>query len=323
MLTAYRENGDDWRAGGADLPDNIIWIDLLDPTPDEQKLVETRAKLRVPSKEALSEIEASSRLIIQHGVLYLSTPLVAKGEAESTEISPAGFVLTRNLLVTVRFKQLAPFDSVAERVRADEMFDCSAGIFTAILEAIVDRGADALEHLAATTDKVSKSIFHAGSTGAKHATRSTARLHRILTDLGINSNHLAQARDSLLGVGRLAAFVSEVAHDWMPEPFGVRLHAISKDVASLADYETHLSDKVQFLLDATLGYISIEQNDLFKVLTIVSVIGVPPTLLAGIWGMNFKNMPELNWAWGYPLAWLAIILSAILPLIWFKKRGWF
>ncbi len=148
-------------------------------------------------------------------------------------------------------------------------------------------------------------------------------MHQILTDIGINSNRLAQARDSLLGVGRLAAFVSEIAHEWVPEPFSVRLHAISKDVASLTDYETHLSDKVQFLLDATLGYISIEQNDLFKVLTIVSVVGVPPTLLAGIWGMNFKNMPELNWAWGYPLAWLAIILSAILPLMWFKRRGWF
>jgi magnesium transporter len=94
-------------------------------------------------------------------------------------------------------------------------------------------------------------------------------------------------------------------------------------VVSLSDYETHLSDKVQFVLDAVLGYISIEQNDLFKVLTIVSVVGVPPTLLAGIWGMNFKNMPELSWAWGYPLSWLAIVLSAILPLVWFKRRGWF
>jgi magnesium transporter len=323
LLTAYREDGNDWRGDGANLPDNIIWLDLLDPTPEEQKLVESRAKIRVPSKDALSEIEASSRLIVQHGILYLSTPMVAKGEADSTEISPAGFVLTRNLLVTVRFKQLPPFDSVAERVRTDETLNCSVAIFTALLEAIVDRGADILEHLAATTDKISKSIFHAGASDSRHPTRSTARLHQILTDIGINANRLAQARDSLLGVGRLAAYVGEIAHDWVPEPFSVRLNAISKDVSSLTDYETHLSDKVQFLLDATLGYISIEQNDLFKVLTIVSVIGVPPTLLAGIWGMNFKNMHELDWAWGYPLAWLAIILSAVLPLTWFKRRGWF
>jgi magnesium transporter len=323
LLTAYRESGEGWRVEGANLPDNIIWIDLFDPTPDERQLVESHAKIRVPSKEALSEIEASSRLIVQHGVLYLSTPMVAKGELESTEISPAGFVLTPTLLVTVRFKQLVPFESVAERVRADETLDCSVGIFSALLEAIVDRGADALEHLGTAVDKVSKAIFHAESSGHKHHARSTARLHKILNDIGVNSNHLAQARDSLLGAGRLADFVRDVGHDWIPEPFRVRLHAISKDVQSLSDYETHLSDKVQFLLDAALGYISIEQNDLFKILTIVSVIGVPPTLLAGIWGMNFKIMPELNWTWGYPLAWIAIILSAVLPLIWFKIRGWF
>lgn len=108
-----------------------------------------------------------------------------------------------------------------------------------------------------------------------------------------------------------------------PEPFHARLDAISKDVISLSDYQTHVTDKVQFLLDAVLGYISIEQNDPFKVLMIVSVVGVLPTLLAGIWGMNFKYMPELSWAWGYPLSWLAIIFSALLPLVWFKWRGWF
>jgi magnesium transporter len=323
LLTAYRENGDDWRVEGADLPDHIIWLDLLDPSENERKLVERHAKIRVPSKEALSEIEASSRLIVEHGILYLSTPAVAKGEFEGTEISPVGFVLTSRLLVTVRYAELASFNSVIERVRADETIDCSVGIFAALLETMVDRGADVLENLSATIDKVSKSIFHGNRSNPRHPSRSTARLRQTLSDIGGIGQHLAQARDTLLGVGRLAPFVGDAGRTWIPEQFHARLDAISKDVTSLSDYETHLSDKVQFLLDAVLGYISIEQNDLFKILTIVSVIGVPPTLLAGIWGMNFKNMPELNWAWGYPLAWLAIILSAILPLIWLKRRGWF
>jgi magnesium transporter len=98
---------------------------------------------------------------------------------------------------------------------------------------------------------------------------------------------------------------------------------VSKDVASLSDYESRLSDKIQLLLDAILGFISIQQNDLFKILTIVSVVGVPPTIMVGIWGMNFKFMPELSWTYGYPLAWLAVIASAALPLLWFKWRGWF
>jgi magnesium transporter len=136
------------------------------------------------------------------------------------------------------------------------------------------------------------------------------------------ADRLAKARDVLLGVGRVASFAGDVGRDWITKESRVRLDAVSKDVVSLSDYETRLSDKIQMLLDAVLGFISIEQNDLFKVLTIISVVGVPPTLLAGIWGMNFKNMPELNWAWGYPLAWLAIIASGLLPLAWFKIRGW-
>lgn len=323
MLTAYRESGDDWRVKGADLPDHVIWLDLIDPTEEERRLVESRAKLRVPSKDALSEIEASSRLIVEHGVLYLSTPAVAQGEFHQAYISPVGFVLTQRLLVTVRYTALATFDSVAEKVRTDETLDCGIGVFTALLEAMVDRGADVLEHLGATIDMVSKSVFHGDPARPKHPAKSTRQLRETLSEIGVNGDRLAQARDVLLGVGRLAAFVGDVGQTWIPDAFRARLGAVSKDVTSLNDYETHLSDKVQFLLDAVLGYISIEQNDLFKVLTIVSVIGVPPTLLAGIWGMNFKNMPELNWAWGYPLAWLAIILSTVLPLIWFKRRGWF
>jgi len=323
LLTTYREAEDDWRAKDADLPDHIIWLDLLDPSESERLLVERHAKIRVPSKEALSEIESSSRLIIDHDVLYLSTPTVAKGELQEAEISPVGFVLTERLLVTVRYVQLPSFDIVAERVRADETLDCSIGIFAALLEAIVDRGADVLEHLGATIDKISRTVFHGNRSSPKRPSRSTMQLRQTLSDIGISGEHLAHARDTLLGVGRLATFVGDAGQDWIPQAFHARLNAISKDVASLSDYETHLSDKVQFVLDAVLGYISIEQNDIFKVLTIVSVVGVPPTLLAGIWGMNFKNMPELGWAWGYPLSWLAIVLSALLPLIWFKRRGWF
>lgn len=103
----------------------------------------------------------------------------------------------------------------------------------------------------------------------------------------------------------------------------MRLGAVLKDVASLNEYEAHLSGKVQFMLDAVLGYITIEQNDLFKVLTIASVVGIPPTLIAGVYGMNFENMPELDWHWGYPFGLGVIVVSAILPLIWFKRLGWF
>ena len=193
----------------------------------------------------------------------------------------------------------------------------------ALLEAMVDRGADALEHLATAVDHVSRSVFKGNVRGSTYSRKANFTLRLALSKVGRLGDRSSKARDVLLGVGRMASFTLDVCHDMLSDEFRDQLHAVTKDVASLSDYEAHLSDKTQFLLDAVLGFITIEQNDIFKVLTIASVVGVPPTLMAGIWGMNFKFMPELGWTWGYPFAWAVIALSAILPLLWFWRRGWF
>jgi magnesium transporter len=324
VLTIYRDEGATVQASNdPDLPGTVIWIDLLDPTPDERAFVESRAKIRVPSKEALSEIEASSRLVVERGVLYLSTPMVARGDTLDAYLSPAGFVLSPRLLVTIRYVELSTFDAVAERVRKDETLASSIGVFTALLEAIVDRGADVLEHLGAETDRISRAVFRGDTADQRHPVRSTRILRETLSTIGVIGDRVSQARDVLLGVGRIGSFANDLGHEWIGPEFRVRLSAVQKDIASLNDYEAHLASKVQFLLDAVLGYITIQQNDLFKVLTIASVVGIPPTVLAGIWGMNFKFMPELDWTAGYPLALAAIVLSALIPLTWFKARGWF
>jgi magnesium transporter len=196
-------------------------------------------------------------------------------------------------------------------------------VFTALLEAMVDRGADVLEHLGATTDALSRDVFKGGLVRGRKPVRSSRRMREALESLGSMADRLSRARDVLLGVQRIAGFAGEVGNDWVTPVTRKRLDSVTKDVVSLSDYETRLSDKIQLLLDAILGFINIQQNDLFKILTIVSVIGVPPTILVGVWGMNFKGMPELNWAWGYPFAWLAILGSIALPLLWFKSAGWF
>lgn len=324
MLTIYRDESGAVRASTTlDLPGEVIWMDLLDPTDAERSFVESRAKIRIPTKDALSEIEASSRLIVERGVLYLSTPVVAGGDTPEAHLSPAGFILSPKLLVTVRYTPLSTFDSVAAQLRSDEALASSVGVFMALLEAIVDRGADVLEHLGAEIDRISRSAFRGDTSDPRHAVRSTNTLRQTLSAVGAIGDRVSQARDVLLGVGRIATFAGDIGRDWIPPELQVRLGAVSKDILSLNDYEAHLAGKVQFLLDAVLGYITIEQNDVFKVLTIASVVGIPPTLLAGIWGMNFKAMPELDWHWGYPLALALIVLSAVLPLMWFRARGWF
>jgi magnesium transporter len=324
LLTIYRDTSDSLRSRTLqELPSEVIWIDLLNPTHDEKTFVESRAGVRIPSIEALSEIESSSRLIVARGVIYLSTPVVAQGDTADPFVSPAGFILSSTLLVTVRFAELSTFKTVAEKIRGDESLRSSTGVFTALMEALVDRGADVLERLGSELDRISRSVFRGDPNELRHTVRSNEALRRTLSAIGTIGDRLSQARDVFLGVGRIAPFVLGLRHEWIVPEFESRLGAVSKDIASLNDYEAHLSNKVQFLLDAVLGFITIEQNDLFKVLTIVSVVGIPPTLMAGIYGMNFKLMPELAWAWGYPYGLAVIALSALIPVIWFKWRGWF
>ena len=325
MLKIYRDVDGTVRTGGPEdaLSGHVIWMDLLDPDEMEIAFVEQRAKVRVPTREALSEIEASSRLSKDGNRLYLSAPVVGHTTIEHAELSPAGFIVGPDFLVTVRFEVLPAFDAVAERIKHEDNLASGMGVFVALLEAMVDRGADALEHLATAVNHVSRTVFKGNLKGSASPRNANFTLRLALSKVGTLGDRSSKARDVLLGVGRMASFTMDVCHDMLSDEFRDQLHAVTKDVASLSDYETHLSDKTQFLLDAVLGFITIEQNDIFKVLTIASVVGVPPTLMAGIWGMNFKFMPELGWTWGYPFAWAVIALSAILPLLWFWRRGWF
>jgi magnesium transporter len=323
LLKLYRWPSDEWQNIGAEMPSEIIWADLLDATAQEKQFVERLLKIRIPSAESLSEIEASSRLIFDHGTLYLGSPAVRLNEDNEAEITPVGFIIGPHVLVTVRFAELPIFDQVSKRVGSDDTLENGMCVFTSLLEAMIDRGADALEHLAVRVDTLSRSVFRGGLVRTKRPIRSSRRMREALENIGELADRLAKTRDVLLGVGRIASFAGDVGSEWITEASKKRLHAVSKDVVSLGDYETRLTDKIQLLLDAVLGFINIQQNELFKILTIVSVVGVPPTILVGIWGMNFKHMPELDWTFGYLLAWLAIIASGVLPLIWFKRRGWF
>ena len=308
------------------LPTDVVWIDLLNPEASEVEFVEKTTGLAVPSVEELSEIESSSRLRARDGVLYLSAPLIYTAEPDQPMSTAVGFVLTPDRLITVRFAELPSFASFVDRTLSPESPRVtSAGIFTELLEAIVDRLADVLEHSASELDSLSHRLFRAEPAGPWSQRRSIgeADLRVILRRVGHNGDLASKIRDSLLGIARIVPFVLTLAADWLPPEVIPRLETLRQDVASLNDYDAHLVNKVQLLLDATLGLINIDQNNIIKVLTIVSVVGVPPTLVASMYGMNFKYMPELNWAWGYPYGLALIALSAILPLLWFKWRGWF
>ena len=153
------------------------------------------------------------------------------------------------------------------------------------------------------------------------SSRTNRMLRDTLVEIGDMGERLSHIRDTLLVLQRAVPFVAEHGDGWLDEPVKARLKMAGSDVQSLNDYEVHLTDKIQFLLDAALGFINTEQNDLFKVLTIASVVGIPPTFIASMYGMNFHNMPELSWAWGYQWGLFLIVLSTVLPIVWFKCEG--
>ena len=298
-----------------------FWLDLVDPTPAEIAAVEAATGFTLPTKAALSEIETSSRLRSDGQTLYLSTPALARGDTPEADLTPLGFVLSGQALVTVRFAPLRSFDAAAEAM-GKAASPSSVAAFTAVVEAMVDRAADLLEAAGAELDTVSRQIFRNASLGDRQIARTNARLRLTLAQVGLLGDRLGKTRGALLGIGRIVPFVGEVARDRLPPELQTRLAAVRADVLSLTDYETHLEGKTQFLLDAVLGFISTEQNELFKVLTIVSVVGVPPTLIASIYGMNFAIMPELHWRFGYPYALAMIVVSTLVPVLWFKWKGW-
>ena len=301
------------------------WIDLLDPTEDEIRAVEAATGLDLPNKEQLSEVEASSRLRRVGQALFISVPVIFRGDAGPARITPVGFIVSAEHFVTVRFEKLKAFESCRERVgRAEISHPSPMSTFLALLEAIVDRLADILEEVGADLDKVAEEVFgkDLDDKPTRRPKATDLKLRYVLRRVGRARQLASKVRATLLAIGRIVPYVESEAEEWMPGEARPRLETVRRDVDSLDEYEIHLSDKVQFLLDADLGLISIEQNDRFRILTVVSIIGIPPTFFASMYGMNFKTMPELDWQYGYPYALALLLASAIIPVVWFRFKGW-
>ncbi|MFL5307055.1 MAG: magnesium transporter CorA family protein [Polyangia bacterium] len=298
-------------------PSAAIWIDLIRPEPAEIETVRRATGLRVPTETQISEIESSSRLAFENGAYYLSAPIGAVGRDGDHSLMPLGFAFSARVLLTVSFSSLPSIEAAAEQA-AEQPPKTAEEALLHIFELIVDRAADHLEHAGAESDDLSRAAFHNGKQKRKRPTGTSVALRRI----GEVAHKTSRIRDELLGLGRIGAYLAEGKIEGAPPVNAGRIKAIRADIASLTEYEAHLSNKVQFLLDATLGFINIEQNEIVKILTIASVVGIPPVLIAGIYGMNFRVMPELKWVFGYPMALALMVITGLLPLWWFRRRGW-
>jgi len=324
MLRAYGPDcdGSIIEAEAGTIPAGATWIDLEEPTRDEERLVEKVIGLEVPTPEDLAEIEPSSRLYELNGALYM-TMSVLFGITEGKPTScPIGFVLAGEKLVTVRYATPKPVKIFIEHVRREPAIaQHAAGVLVRLLDAIIDRLADELENSGREIEQISHGIFRENMDERRIPAH---RLTALLTRIGRAQSLLARIRETAVSTSRLLSFLHGSGALKTEAREAARNHAtsLSMDVTSLMEHSTFLGDNLTFLLDASLGLISVEQNAAMKVFSWVAVVLMPPTLIAGIYGMNFHKFPELSWSYGYPMAIGLMVLSAVLPFAVLKRMGW-
>lgn len=323
MLTVFEPAENTFRrravTDGA-LPSDCTWIDLLRPTRDEERIVEQHLGLEVPTHEDMLEIEASSRLYRDDDALYMTATLLTNTESVMPEAMPVSFVLVRGTLVTIRYGEPRPLETYAARIeRHAGQARSGEALLIGLLETIVDRAADILERLALDIEALSREVF-------EHQSRNRAaarELREILQNIGHRGDLNGKARESLLSLRRVLVFLLPgLAPDHVPRELRIRLKTVTRDLDSLTDHASFLSGKINFVLEATLGMINIEQNAIIKIFSVAAVMFLPPTLIASIYGMNFDAMPELGWPWGYPFALGLMVVSAVVPYLAFRRRGW-
>ena len=293
----------------------------LNPTKDEEATVEALVDVNIPTRDEMDEIEVSSRLYMGNSSSYMTATVPANTDGDHPVMLPVSFVLARGKLVTVRYHEPRAFVTYPLRTEQTDVGCSSAeAILVGLLETIVDRLADVLERTGRGILEISHDIFHPSNRRVRTRDRG---FQIILRRIGRKEGLVSHIQDSLLTMQRLVGFFEQTAKlADSDEGVRIRVKTLSRDMNSLADYSTSLSQKIIFLLDATLGMIGIEQNGIIKIVSVAAVVFLPPTLIASVYGMNFATMPELQWTFGYPFALGLMILSAVLPALFFKRIGW-
>jgi magnesium transporter len=299
-----------------------VWIDLLNPTVEEEHAVQAALRLEIPTREEMEEIESSSRLYREEDVLFLTANFLYGVEGGEYGSTPITFVLSNQALVTVRYQTPKAFSVFALRCQRTPALVASAdAVMLHLFEQIVDRLADILERVGSDMDRASSSAFRSARSNVKANKRDTD-LRGTLITLGQVGEVTTRANETLLGLTRILSFVSAEKATAVRKENQVLIKTLVRDVRSLVEHASFLNNKAQFLLDAVLGIINVEQTGIIKTFSVVSVALMPPTLIASVYGMNFEFMPELKWVAGYPLSLLLMVVSAVLPVLYFRRKGW-
>ena len=303
----------------APFPDEFIWADLFEPTGEEERAVESLLTVDVPTRDEMSEIETSSRLYEEDGAVYMTATVGSQLDSATPASSAITFILADGRLITNRYVDPTPVRRfMSHVVRSPAACTSSATLLAGLLEAFVERIADLLEKVQMELDSLSLTIFPR----TEGAAASNRDLHAMIQKIGANGDLISKARESLVSFQRMLTYVQQANAVTLSSDQRGRFKSALRDVQSLSDHASFLGSKVSFLLDAVLGLINLEQNNIIKIFSVAAAMFLPPTLIASIYGMNFHFMPELDKHWGYPLALLAMVISAVVPYAYFRRRGW-
>ena len=323
MLSVYVQNGTALERipveSGGELPEAAVWIDLVTPTVQEDRMVESLLGIAVPTREEMQEIEVSSRLYVENGARYMTATLMCQSDTATPKTTAVTFILSKHRLCTVRYDEPRPFAIVEHKLgRACGPKVTGDSVLMDLLDAVIDRSADILERVAAEVDQVSVSIFEPTQVQVQQS------YNDVLKALGRKGDLTSKVRESQVSVGRLLSFLGHEAEvmKWNKD-VRTQIASMQRDVISLTDHASFISNKVTFLLDAMLGVVNIQQNAIIKIFSIMAVVFMPPTLVASIYGMNFHGgMIELDWQYGYLWALGLMVVVAILPIAFFKWKKW-
>lgn len=307
---------------GEALPKSVVWIDLINPTKEEDLYVESLTGIEIPTRDDMREIEESSRLYREEAAHYLTAPLLHSVSMDNAGISPVTFILAHDRLITVRYSNPKAFALFEARVirPGNEIVKAGASglaVLIGLLESVTDRLADLLEDVASRLEAESDSLFKENPNPM-----TTPRFRSAMRLLGKEGSFLSKFGESLSGLDRVAGYLAAETNGAKKRVLADRLQLIEKDLQSLNRHAGFLSTKITFLLDTVVGLVSVEQNAIIKIFSVAAVGFMPPTLVASIYGMNFDFMPELHWPYGYPVALGLMLFSALIPLIYFKFKRW-
>ncbi|HEV2560996.1 MAG TPA: magnesium/cobalt transporter CorA [Rhizomicrobium sp.] len=323
MLKAYQLQNGGLKgaeiADGGEIPAASLWLDLFNPSAEERRAVDRLLGMELPTRADMEEIEISSRLYQEEGGLFMTALVLSHADSEHPMADVVTFVLAHEKLVTIRYIDPQPFRTFAARCERTSVPATTAeAVLLGLLDVIVDRMADILEHIGKEVEAISRNIFN----GDGKKTIGARDFQSILRALGHKHDLSGKLRESLLTIGRVITFLTQALDTKPGKDTKAHLKTLTRDITSLQDHSSYLGSKLNYLLDATLGLINIDQNNIIKIMSVAAMVFLPPTLFASIWGMNFRDMPELNWMLGYPLAVVVMIVSAVVPYLWFKRRGW-